>query len=229
MAESDTARVGWDFFVSYTQADLAWAEWIAWVLEEDGYRVLVQAWDFVPGGNWVQAMHAGARDAERTIAVLSARYLGSVYGTAEWQAAWAADPAGAGRRLLVVRVADCGRPGLLAGVTGVDVFGLGQAEAATRLREMVSGAVAGRAKPLAPAWFPWPGGAGGAAVPWVVAGGVEGAGPESALHRTGQGAGGAGAGAGGRACGDGAVGARDGRGGQVRAGGRVRPRPCRGL
>ena len=51
---------GWDFFVSYTQADRAWAEWIAWVLEEDGHRVLVQAWDFVPGSNWIQGMQAGA-------------------------------------------------------------------------------------------------------------------------------------------------------------------------
>src|SRR4029077_22704 len=52
-------RAGWDFFVSYTEADRAWAEWIAWVLEADGYRVLVQAWDFVPGSNWVQGMQAG--------------------------------------------------------------------------------------------------------------------------------------------------------------------------
>lgn len=33
---------GWDFFISYTQADRAWAEWIAWALEEDGHRVLIQ-------------------------------------------------------------------------------------------------------------------------------------------------------------------------------------------
>ncbi len=26
-----------DFFISYTQADRAWAEWIAWTLEEKGY------------------------------------------------------------------------------------------------------------------------------------------------------------------------------------------------
>ena len=44
---------GWDFFVSYTQADRAWAEWIAWLLEEDGYRVLVQAWDMVAGSHWI--------------------------------------------------------------------------------------------------------------------------------------------------------------------------------
>ena len=61
----------WDFFISYTQADRAWAEWIAWMLEEDGHRVLIQAWDFVPGSNWIQGMQAGSRDAARTIAVLS--------------------------------------------------------------------------------------------------------------------------------------------------------------
>jgi tetratricopeptide (TPR) repeat protein len=150
----DTSRGAWDFFVSYTQADRAWAEWIAWLLEEDGHRVLVQAWDFVPGSNWIAGMQAGARDAARTIAVLSPDYLDSVYGSAEWQAAWAADPAGGGRRLLVVRVKDCERPGLLAGVVSVDVFGLGETTARARVRGMVTGALAGRAKPAEPPGFP---------------------------------------------------------------------------
>src|SRR5260370_2429392 len=103
VAAGENSPVGWDFFVSYTQADRAWAEWIAWILEEDGHRVLVQAWDFVPGTNWVQGMHAGARDAARTIAVLSGDYLQSVYGGAEWHAARAGDPQGDGRKLLAVR------------------------------------------------------------------------------------------------------------------------------
>ena len=42
-----------DFFVSYTSADRAWAEWIAWQLEADGYHVVVQAWDFRPGSDFV--------------------------------------------------------------------------------------------------------------------------------------------------------------------------------
>jgi hypothetical protein len=62
----DDSRAGWDFFVSHTQADRAWAEWIAWILAEDDHRVLVQAWDFVPRSNWVQGRRAGARDAART-------------------------------------------------------------------------------------------------------------------------------------------------------------------
>lgn len=138
---------GWHFFVSYTQADRAWAEWIAWQLEEAGYRVLVQAWDFVPGSNWVVSMQDGVRDSERTIAVLSKAYLGSVYGGAEWQAAWAADPAGRDRKLLPVRVEDCSRPGLLAGVTGFDLFGLDDAPAREMLLAKVQAALAGRVKP----------------------------------------------------------------------------------
>jgi hypothetical protein len=33
---------GRDFFVSYCQADRAWAEWTAWELESAGFRVPVQ-------------------------------------------------------------------------------------------------------------------------------------------------------------------------------------------
>jgi hypothetical protein len=38
-----------DFFVSYSGADRAWAEWIAWVLKEERYIVVLQVWDFRPG------------------------------------------------------------------------------------------------------------------------------------------------------------------------------------
>ncbi len=144
----------WDFFISYTQADRAWAEWIAWLLEEDGHRVLVQAWDFVPGSNWIQRMQDGASRAARTIAVLSTEYLSSVYGGAEWQAAWAADPAGADRKLLPVRVEDCDRPGVLTGVVGVDLFGVPEVKARARLGDMASRAIGGRAKPDSRPAFP---------------------------------------------------------------------------
>jgi len=154
MGEGGVPPGGWDFFVSYTQADRAWAEWIAWILEEDGHRVLIQAWDFVPGSNWVQGMQAGTATAGRTIAVLSPAYLDSQYGNAEWQAAWAADPGGAGRKLLVTRVQEAPRPGLLGAVVSVDLFGLAEAGARARLRTMITAALAGRAKPGTVPVFP---------------------------------------------------------------------------
>jgi tetratricopeptide (TPR) repeat protein len=147
-------RDAWDFFVSYAQADRAWAEWIAWTLEDRGYRVLVQAWDFVPGSNWVRGIQTGAEDAARMIAILSRDYLNSVFGSAEWQAVWARDPDGAGRRLLTVRVTACDRPGLLAGVVGADLFGLAESEAKARLLNMIAAAIEGRSKPPAAPDFP---------------------------------------------------------------------------
>ena len=66
-----------DFFVSYNKNDRAWAEWIAWQIEESGYTTSIQAWDFRPGGNFVYYMQEGTSKARRTIAVLSPDYLSS--------------------------------------------------------------------------------------------------------------------------------------------------------
>ena len=94
MVGGSAADEHWDFFVSYTQADRAWAEWIAWQLEGDGYRVLIQAWDMVPGTNWAHRDARRCPAGRRTVAVLSSAYLDSVFGTAEWEAAWRDDPLG---------------------------------------------------------------------------------------------------------------------------------------
>lgn len=147
---------GCDFFISYTAVDRAWAEWIAWQLEDAGYRVLVQAWDFVPGSNWAVRMQQGMADAQRTIALLSDSYLRSVYGQAEWQAAQAADPLGFARRLLPIRVEDCPRPGLLGQIVSIDLFGRPAEANRQLLLDTIAAAVAGRAKPSVSPAFPHP-------------------------------------------------------------------------
>jgi hypothetical protein len=60
------------FFVSYTSADWDWAEWIAWQLEADGYRVVFQVGVFIPGYDWAHGMQHATATAERLVAVLSA-------------------------------------------------------------------------------------------------------------------------------------------------------------
>ena len=82
-----------DFFISYTGVDRGWAEWIAWTLEEAGFSVVLQAWDFLaPGSNFVLEMQRAAVGASRTIAVLSPDYLTSHFAAPEWAAALAGDP-----------------------------------------------------------------------------------------------------------------------------------------
>src|SRR5215510_2568979 len=102
-----------DFFISYTQVDRPWAEWIAWQLEAAGYTTVIQAWDFRPGGNFVLSMQQAAAMSERTIAVLSPAYLQSGFTAAEWTVAFTRDPTGTQGRLLPVRIHDCELQGLL--------------------------------------------------------------------------------------------------------------------
>jgi hypothetical protein len=149
-------RFDWDFFVSYTTEDRKWAEWIAWQLEEaGGFRVLVEAWDIVPGMGVVVGVQNGVSRAARTIAVLSEAYTRSPLRTAEWQAAWATDPNGLARKLLVVRVEDCVRPGVLGQVVSFDLFDRSAGEARDELVKWARLAVSGgRAKPAAEPGFP---------------------------------------------------------------------------
>ncbi len=140
-----------DFFVSYTHSDQGWAEWISWVLEDAGFRVVLQAWDFGPGAHFVGEMHEAARRSARMVAVLSTAYLKSEFAAEEWQAAWAADPSGRGRRLLAFRVEDCAREGLLRQLVTVDLFGVDRETA----RDRVLGALRGqRLKPEVEPLFP---------------------------------------------------------------------------
>lgn len=121
-----------DVFVSYNRADRPWAEWIAWALEEDGYSVVIQAWDFRPGGNFVLYMQQ-ATAARHTLPVLSPSYLEAEYTQPEWAAAFARDPQGKTRALLPVRVAECRPDGLLAQVVYADIVGLAEDAARTTL------------------------------------------------------------------------------------------------
>src|SRR4051812_40277858 len=105
-----------DFFISYTQADRPWAEWIDAVLRQAGYTTKIQAWDFRPGQNFIIEMHRAAAGSDRTIAVLSPDYLRSLYAMAEWAAAFAADPDGTKGKLVPVLVREAELDGLLSAI-----------------------------------------------------------------------------------------------------------------
>jgi TIR domain len=140
-----------DFFISYTGVDREWAEWIASVLEEAGYSTVLQAWDFDIGAHFVNEMHNAMQLTDRTIGVLSRAYVESEFGQAEWQEAWRIDPAGTRRKLLMFRIEDCPRPGLLGQLVSEDLFGVSEEKARARLLAAVR---RGRRKPEIPPGFP---------------------------------------------------------------------------
>lgn len=137
MGVAEAANGRKDFFISYTSTDRSWAEWIAWHLEEAHYSVIIQAWDFRPGSNFIAEMDKATRLAERTIAVLSPKYFESDYTFVEWAAALRSDPTGKQRSLLPIRVQPCDVEGLLGPVVYIDLVGLPEQDARTRLLEGV--------------------------------------------------------------------------------------------
>src|SRR4051794_2309415 len=110
-----------DFFVSYNKADRAWATWIAWVLEEAGYSVFLQDWDFK--GNFVLEMDKAHKLSRRTVAVLSLDYLASRFAAPEWAARFAQDATSEHDLLIPVRVRPCKLEGLLAQIVYIDLVG----------------------------------------------------------------------------------------------------------
>ncbi len=94
--------------------------------------------------------------SKRTLVVLSENYLQAAQVQAEWQAAWQADPNGMRRKLIPVRVAECEPDGLLRGIVHIDLVGLPQEAAATRLVEQIKRSVAGGYRPSDPPRFPGP-------------------------------------------------------------------------
>lgn len=138
-----------DFFVSFNQADRLWATWIAWALEENGYSVIFQDWDFK--GNFIEQMDRAHRETRRTIAVLSPDYLTSRFAQPEWMARLAQDPTGEHDLLIPVRVRPCEPEGLLAQVIYVDFVGSGEAAARDKLLTRIKGI---RPKPHEPPLWP---------------------------------------------------------------------------
>jgi tetratricopeptide (TPR) repeat protein len=142
-----------DFFISYNKADRAWAEWIAWQLEDvGGYSVTIEAWDFGAGSNFALEMDRALRECERLIAVLSPEFLAAQFTQPEWAAYFAQDPKGEKGLLVPVRVRACEVPaGLLRAVVYIDLVGSEEKVAASTL---LDGVQLGRRKPTTAPSFP---------------------------------------------------------------------------
>ncbi len=120
------AKYSKDFFISYTQADRRWAEWVAWELQEAGYACIYQAKDFAPSQSFMQRMRQALSEARHVVAILSDDYLSSEFAGAELDAALAADPRGLRAKLIPVRIAECTPDDLLRTRIYIDLVGKDQ-------------------------------------------------------------------------------------------------------
>lgn len=140
-----------NFFISHSQQDTKWAEWIAWTLEEAGYSVILPSRDFTVGKPLILEFEKALSTCEHTIAVLSHTYLTSSYTQPEWAAAFSQDPTGKKQTLIPVRVDDVRPTGLLASLLYIDLVGKEESEAAKALLQAIA---IGRKKASNPPKFP---------------------------------------------------------------------------
>jgi hypothetical protein len=169
-------RSGTDFFISHAGRDTAWAEWLAWQLQQAGYSVELDVWDWAPGEDFVARMSAALARADRLLAVCSQAYFSSAFGGAELRAAFAGSAAAEGR-IVPVLIEPVTLPRLYAPLIHVDLTGLDEAAAAARLRARLAGG-----RPTGPPPFPLrdagpsgrPGFAGALPAVWKVPPGIRG-------------------------------------------------------
>src|SRR3954467_8289532 len=129
---------GTDFFISHAGRDTGWAEWLGWQLQQGGYSVELDVWDWAPGADFVARMSAALESADRLLAVCTEAYFSSAFGGAELRAAFAASAAARGR-IVPVLVEPVTLPPLYAPLIRLDLTGLDEAAAVARLRTRLAG------------------------------------------------------------------------------------------
>lgn len=128
-----------DFFISYTGADTDYATWIAQILEEEGKTVTIQAWDFLPGENFVAQINKALKECNKIIVVLSKAYLESKWCEEEWTSKLAQKNSLSERRIIPIKIEKVEIIGLLAPIVHIDVVGKNEEEAKKLILDGVSG------------------------------------------------------------------------------------------
>jgi hypothetical protein len=129
---------GTDYFISHAGQDTGWAEWLGWQLQEAGYTVELDVWDWAPGEDFVARMAAALERADRLLVVCTEAYFSSAFGGAELRGALAGSAAAEGR-IVPVLVEPVTLPWLYAPLIHVDLTGLDETSAAARLRTRLAG------------------------------------------------------------------------------------------
>ncbi|MFF3690895.1 FxSxx-COOH system tetratricopeptide repeat protein [Streptomyces sp. NPDC002187] len=142
-------EVGGRVFVSHAGADRAWAEWVAWQLQDAGYDVELDYWDWGAGDNFILKMNE-ALTSGRMLALFSEAYFESDrFTTNEWTAIVAAK-----EKLIPVRLDATPAPPILKPLLAPSLAGLGEVEAMSVLLDAVAGPRRPDGKPAFPGTGP---------------------------------------------------------------------------
>src|SRR5215470_2506325 len=140
-----------DFFIDYHDADVQWAKWIAYQLENAQYTVFYREQDILPGMNRVLGVDDVLQGDVRVILLLSPDYLqqDSTNATPSGGSVWSIKFSEG--RLLPIRIRNYVVKGFLSTIEPIDLVGLGEVEARIKLLDSIT---AERQRPTASPNFP---------------------------------------------------------------------------
>jgi tetratricopeptide (TPR) repeat protein len=139
-----------DFFISHASADEGWAEWIAAQLQDAGFSIELDVWEWTPGEDFIAAMETGLKRADRVIAIYSRSYFTRPYAQVEHRAAFATASSSGLPRVIPVQVEPCVIPELYGNLIRIDIVDVDEAVATRRLLDGVSAPIGRRHAPSFP-------------------------------------------------------------------------------
>jgi formylglycine-generating enzyme required for sulfatase activity len=123
-----------DIFISYTSADQVWADWLAWVLGENGYTVNLHPWDFSLEGNLIMVLNVSASPGgQQFLVIVSNQYLETIAPIGDWPEAFEEQLSEVDFKLLSVLVEDCQPTGALAELPQLSLVECSEVEAESQL------------------------------------------------------------------------------------------------
>ncbi|MDG4809168.1 FxSxx-COOH system tetratricopeptide repeat protein [Micromonospora sp. WMMD1120] len=149
MTTDASATTGEKLFISYAGPDRAWAEWVAWQLEQAGYVVELDLWDWAAGDNSVLRINQALERADRMVALFSEAYFEHQrFTTDEWTAIMSGrDRQG---RLVPLRLGDVTLPPVLRALIAPSLADLSAEDA----HRVLINAVRGVPRPVTEPDFP---------------------------------------------------------------------------
>jgi hypothetical protein len=132
-----------DFYISHAGPDRAWAEWVAWQLDQAGYIVELDVWHWTARQNFIAATSNALDRCDWVLALFSQAYFdpGRYYTTLEWTTAMLPTPGLATGRLIAVRIEHVPSeqmPSILRPLVSRDLFGLTEDQARRALLDAVA-------------------------------------------------------------------------------------------
>jgi hypothetical protein len=118
-----------DFFLSYSNKNDAFARFVDDVLCKAGYRVFAQWRDMPVGSNFVHEMNKGLARSERLVALLSPDYVASEHAMSELASAYNDDADGSKRKIVPFIIAPVDPPPLFQQIVWRQIFSLSRDDA----------------------------------------------------------------------------------------------------